>query len=143
MSSAKFRALSNLIVKDPNYGITFKLLSPELYSDYCELHRRNHAESGIVKIGDSEVILLYYYGKLIGAFAVSIRDEVCHVEHLLIDRDFRGRGFGKILACVTTFYAQLKHEIVVTQYRDRELYAKLYSDLGFREFELLKSEQEK
>ena len=131
--------LSNLIVKDPNYGITFKFMEDGDYSSYVELHGRNEAESGICPKG-TQVLLMYYYGKLVGAFAfLGIEGQLAH---LLIDRNYRGRGFGTMLGALATFLTS-RNSTPWTQYRDREVYAKLYAELGYRPAELIELEKEK
>lgn len=127
--------LSNHIVKDDTYGITFKFMCDEDYDAYVQLYVDNEAGTGVCLKG-TNVLLMYYYSALIGAFAMLGEGQLAH---LLIDGRFRGRGFGTILGAVATFLT----DHAWTQYRDREVYAKLYAELGFRPAELIELEKEK
>ena len=128
-------SLSNLIVKDLNYGITFRAMTDEDYDAYVQLYKGNQSEAGICQKG-TEVLLMFYYSKLIGAFA-HLGDG--QLAHLLVDVAYRGRGFGTVLGAVATYMTPNAW----TQYRDREVYAKLYAELGYRPAELIELEKGK
>ena len=131
-------SLSNVIVKDDTYGITFKFMRGEDYDAYVQLYVDNEAGTGVCLNG-TKVLLMYYYSALIGAFAMLGDGQLAH---LLIDVKYRGRGFGTMLGALATFLTS-KNSTPWTQYRDREVYAKLYAELGFRPAELIELEKGK
>ncbi len=143
MSISDFPDSDQTIVKDRHYGLQFKIMEREDYDEYVDLFRSQNNSSGIEPYGRGEVLLLYYYNVLIGSAIIIPENNVGMIHHLLIDKDYRGRGFGTILLAVTTFHAQQRYARVGTMYRDRELYAKLYSEAGYRPLQLVKWEEEK
>ena len=114
-----------------------RIMRDEDYGSYVAFHKRNEAVAGICPEG-TKILLMFYYGALIGAFAMLGKGELAH---LLIDRDYRGRGFGTILGAIATFLAGEDGHQVWTQYRNREVYAKLYAELGYRQAELIEMEK--